>query len=33
MLGKKVFAIDNSYGKLSGCLNEWFKDCDNCTIL
>lgn len=33
LLGKRVFAIDNNYGKISGCLELWLNDCDNCTIL
>lgn len=33
MLEKNVFVLDNNYGKLSGCFNEWLNDCDSCTVL
>ncbi len=29
LLGKKVYFIDNSYGKLSSFYNTWLKDCTN----
>ena len=33
MLGRKVFMIDNKFGKLSSFYNTWLADCDNVTPL
>lgn len=32
MLGKRVYILDNSYGKVSGCFSTWLSDCKNVTI-
>ena len=32
LLGKEVFIMDNSYGKVSGCYQTWLKECDNIKI-
>lgn len=32
MLGKRVFIIDNSYRKVSGCFETWLQGCENVSI-
>ena len=32
LLGKEVYIIDNSYGKLSGCYDTWLKDVDGVCV-
>jgi len=32
LLGKEVYILDNSYGKISGCYDAWLKDCDEIYI-
>ena len=32
LLDKKVFIMDNSYGKVSGCYQTWLNGCDNIEI-
>lgn len=33
LLGKRVFILDNSYGKISGCYKTWLSDVDNITLV
>lgn len=32
LLGKEVYAIDNSYGKVSGCYDTWLKDVEGVSM-
>lgn len=32
LLGKEVYIIDNSYGKLSGCFDTWLRDVDGVCV-
>lgn len=33
LLEKKVYILDNSYGKISGCYKAWLSDVDNITLV
>lgn len=33
LLGKQVFFLDNSYGKLSGFYNSWLKNIKNASLV